>query len=362
MRWNTTIVSIVVVSLAIVVIIMWLLVTLQRSVPFGRDAWAYYAAAQAIAAGGDPYAAAPIAPTAPPYLYPPLLALLLAPLALLPLDALALVWQTIVLLSLLTLIPLLRPFLGWRTAAIAVLCFLPTWQTFYDGQINGIIAILLVAAVLGVQRGAHGQAGAALALGALLKITPITTLLVLTAQRNWRAVAAAVMTVIAVVGVTLPIVGVQAWLDGSISAVQSERADAGLRSLSSIVYTVSGSASVVPMLGVAVPIILITLWRSRHIPLSLALAAGILIPLLIARIVWEHHAVMALPALALLWAWHERTRALATGAWLIITLFGGIGMPLALTACWLACLWPASYIRLLTPQAALSTSVATDKK
>lgn len=326
--------------LSVFVIVMYLVLSVQRNVPFGRDAWAYYGAARAVAVGTSPYAAPPVSFIAPPYLYPPLLAVLLAPLALLPLDTLAIVWLTIVISSLLLLIPLLRPLVGWRVACLGVVCFLPTWQTFYEGQINGIIAVLLALAVVSLQRNLHGRAGAFLALGVLLKVTPIISLMVLHQRRQWKILGSAAMTMGSVVMLTLPVLGAQAWFEGSLAAVQSGRADAGLHSLTSIAYAVSGMTNVIPMLVVAVPVLLLTLWRSPHVPLPLALAAGMLVPLLIARVVWDHHAVMILPALALMWSWDERTRLLSVGTWFALNFLGSFVIPLVLTVCWLICLWP----------------------
>jgi hypothetical protein len=49
---------------------------------------------------------------------------------------------------------------------------------------------------------------------------------------------------------------------------------------------------------------------------------------------------MALPALAVLWQIGGRARLIASGTWLLITLAGGLALPVGLTLCWAACCWP----------------------
>lgn len=177
----------------------------------------------------------------------------------------------------------------------------------------------------------------------MLKITPALTLVVLARVRQWRAVAAAGLVAVAVVASTLPLVGRDAWVQGSLAAVRSPRADAGWRSLTGLVYALTDAPTIVPQLLIALPIVLLTLWRAPAVPLRLALAASMFVPFIVARIVWDYHAVILLPALALLWAHTPRTRVLAVVSWFGLTLIGGYAMPVLLPICWAACLWPVFF-------------------
>src|SRR5690349_16196098 len=115
----------------------YLLLSFQRHIPVGKDAWSYIAAARAIMQGISPYdrplnsflpeAQLPVAP----YLYPPLLTLEISPIANLPLIQAIGIWMLVVAISHAVLIGLLKQFVGWKIAIIAALAWLPTWQGAY---------------------------------------------------------------------------------------------------------------------------------------------------------------------------------------------------------------------------------------
>lgn len=327
-------------------IVGYLVLSWQRQIPLGRDALSYLAAARAIAAGQDPYGAdfAALLPDAPqipsPYLYPPPLALALLPLAQLPLALALTLWIAIVCGSHVALIWLLARMSAWRVALAAVLFWLPAWESIFNGQVNALVACGLSASLLALGARRERAAGAWLALGALLKITPGVGLAVLVLRGHWRAGAAAVGIALAAVLVSLPWVAPRLWLAGGGAALQTPRANEWYTSLGAAVGVLPGPWGVYGPLLLATVLIGVTLLRSRAVPLDMALAAAIIVPLLVARTAWLHHAVIALPALAILWRAGGRARALAAGAWLTIGLVGLFTTPLALAACWAACLWP----------------------
>src|SRR5688572_8575093 len=150
--------------------------------PHQEDFGAYYIAARALASGESPFdaqAAARLAAAAgvehhSPYIYPPLLALALRPLAALPYSAAAAVWFVLSAGALLAALCLLRPFLqlpwriyGWVCAAVFFLP--PVHHTLQHGQITHFLLLLIVS-------GAVGGAGAAAWVGvaAALKVFPVT--------------------------------------------------------------------------------------------------------------------------------------------------------------------------------------------
>lgn len=325
----------------------YLVLSAQRQIPLGRDAWSYIAAARAIAAGESPYtsdlaAFLPDAPEdPPPYLYPPLLAFLLIPVADRPLsDALAL-WFVIVGLGHLLLVLALRPLAGWRTALLAVLAWFPTWQGAYYGQVNAWVAVSLALAVIGIRQGRTGRSALWLACGALLKITPAVALVMLALHRPRRALAVGAAAVLLALVATLPLVPPRLWLAGGAAALTTPRANPWHTSWGAALGQLPGALGAAAPLLVAAGAVLLTVWRGRRLPLPLALAAATLVPLLVARTVWPHHALTALPALALLWTWSTRGRWLALVTWAGVGLIGDVLMPLLLTACWAACLWPS---------------------
>lgn len=326
-----------------IVFYLWLM---YMHMPLGRDAWAYLGAARAIAIGGDPYTAdfarylpeASVAP--PPYLYPPLLAILLLPLTKLPFDVAIGLWIAIVIITVLALIGLLSSLVGWRVAFIAVLGFLPTWRTVWDGQINALIAILLTLVIVDLRYTRTGRAGIWLSIGALIKIIPGFGLAMLAVRHAWRSLFVAVILSLGVILVTLPIVPLTIWYKGLFFAITNPRSAPWTNSWTIMLSNFPAPLEEFTPLLLTVIVVIILLARTPKLPLFLALAAAYLLPLLVARTVWEHHAVMILPALAILWQWNQRGRTLATVTWLAITLFGGLMMTLTLTVCWVACCWP----------------------
>src|SRR3954454_5151040 len=105
--------------------------------PLGTDALAYIAAGRAVAAGADPALVNPngFMPEIPQevgaYLYPPLLAILCVPLGMVPLTLALKLWLVLVGTTVLLLIYVLHMLVGWRVAAVAVACFLPTWESVW---------------------------------------------------------------------------------------------------------------------------------------------------------------------------------------------------------------------------------------
>jgi hypothetical protein len=314
--------------------------------PLGGDANAYLAAARAILHGEAPIGQngarfLPEAPVGiPPYFYPPLLALALVPLASLPYPAALYLWLALVLASTVLLAFVLRPLVGWPLALAGVLFFLPTWESLWLGQVNALIAVLVGLMLRLSEREQDWPVGVALALGALLKVTPLLAGLVLLAQRRWRSIGAALLTTLGVVILSLPLVPLDTWYRGAIYALRSDEWSplflswtAILRGQPGLIGTFGPPALIIAMLA-------LTAWRSRAISLRFGLAAASLLALLLPTIIWHYTAILALPALALLWRHSPRARLIALATWALISLVGGICQPLMLTLCWCACCWP----------------------
>jgi hypothetical protein len=321
---------------------------LSQPYPPGSDAASYVLAATALREGENPYAEATWATLMPqlpypvlPYLYPPLLAVLTMPLTGLPAEAATQVFVLVAFISAIVFCILLRRWLGWITALVMVFLFLPTWATIYFGQIGFVIAALSLLALWAIEVDKPITLSVALFLGALLKITPGAGILLLLQRRYWKPLLAGLAVAALVVILTLQFVTIQQWVEGSTIALRVPWRAWWLAS-----WTGMLTFYLTPPYGEALSAILgltalaYTLLRLRKLPAALALSALLLLPLLFARITWGHHAVTALPVLAVLWKRSPGNRLLAAFAWVLITLLDFRGLAPALSLCWAACVWP----------------------
>jgi hypothetical protein len=330
---------------AVLVFRIWSVLSFAHGkLPFGYDSYSYLTAAQAIAQGTDPVGINlnPYAPKATfqvaEYLYPPLLAVSLIPLAALPIDVGVTLWLGIVALTTIAVIAVLRRWLSWWLAAGAVVLFLPTWESLWLGQINAAIAVLGGLALLEAQN-RSARSGVWLALGALIKIMPGVGIAVLVVQRRWRAVGLAAIVGFGCVLLTLPFVSLEMWLHGFVYAARHGQYTDDQVSWTALLRALPGMGQVLGPLLLAGTIVGITLWRARQSDLVMALSAAWIVPLLIGTVIWEEQMIIVLPVLALLWQTSRRGRMLAAATWLSITLIGGWSVPAVLTICWLFCCW-----------------------
>jgi len=173
------------------------------------DAQAYYAAATRLN-HGEPLYPSNVDPSTPlVYLYPPLLAVLLRPLALLPYHVFALAWEAIVLASFVLLIRQLRPgFWGW--IAIGILG-VPIGWALSVGQAHVPLTLLL----------AIGQPWS-VALAANLKIFPALVALWWLGRRDYESFIAFLgyMLVIGLLQMALEPMGTFAFLRGGVGLAQ----------------------------------------------------------------------------------------------------------------------------------------------
>jgi hypothetical protein len=315
--------------------------------PFGFDARSYFAAAQALAEGRLPVnidhpelLGWGSTNDTPPYLYPPLLALVLVPFTLVPSGVAHALWFAIIVATTVCLVPLLRPFVGWRVAVVGVMCFAPTWYSGWMGQINALIAVLYALALHGARREGWARCATWLVLGAQLKIVPVLSLLVLVAQRRWRGVVVAGLGGALIVALSLLSVRPDAWYHGLLAANVVRWSFRSSFSWTGQALYWLREPGVLVGDAITALFLVATLARLPKLPPTLALAATMILPLLIARITWDHHAMMALPALAVLWQWSTRGRFLAASTWLLLSTINDITMPIMLTLCWTACCSP----------------------
>src|SRR6185436_11525696 len=144
---------------------------------YGNDFNVYYHASREVIAGRDPYQNSLSEWT--PYLYPPLLAELLTPLALLPLNVAAYIWFLIGAFSVIATGVMCARMLPesrapqWLVAAAAMMIVLRfVLDNFNLGQVNTMVTALAVSHVFLYTRGKKFWSALALAIAVSIKLTP----------------------------------------------------------------------------------------------------------------------------------------------------------------------------------------------
>ncbi|HLX34654.1 MAG TPA: glycosyltransferase family 87 protein [Candidatus Limnocylindrales bacterium] len=206
----------------------------------GQPQWAYdfsfyWTAASNLLHGLPIYSAQQLAgPYAPQaqqgFLYPPAMAALLVPFAALPIDfhalnwlwsglgAAVLVWAVLALARVERLderFELLRGRGRWWLVVAAV-AFPPVIDELVVGNVHLFLVGLLVAAWIGIRRAdSRGDAMAGIAIGAatIVKIFPGLLVLWFLLTRRWRAAAWSIVAVVGLAVLSLPVTGLQPWLD-----------------------------------------------------------------------------------------------------------------------------------------------------
>jgi alpha-1,2-mannosyltransferase len=208
---------------------------LTRQVQWGYDFSFYWTAGRRLLNGESIYSAAQLAgPYAPQgqdgFLYPPPVAALATPLAaVFPSDYRAAAWAwtvlgaAILVLSVLALwrserlgerFPLLAGRGRWLLVA-AAFAFPPVVGELVLGNVHLVLLGLVTLAWLGIHRGgARGEwiAGLAVGVAAVIKVFPGLLLLWFLLQRRYRAAAGLIVGAAVLTLVTLPITGIESWL------------------------------------------------------------------------------------------------------------------------------------------------------
>ena len=172
--------------------------------PHQEDFGAYYLAARALSSGVSPFdadAARRLAAAAgvdqhSPYIYPPLLALLLRPLAALPYSAASAVWFALSAGALLSALSMLRtvvqmPWRHYRWVCAAAFFLPPVHHTLQHGQITNFLLLMIVAAAL------ERPAGSAwVGIAAALKVFPATLAAVYALSGRLAALATMILSAV----------------------------------------------------------------------------------------------------------------------------------------------------------------------
>jgi hypothetical protein len=169
--------------------------------PAGSDFTIYYDAGRAVLAGQDPL-------QVEHYIYLPVFALLMAPLALLPYTAALVVWQAASFAALVWITARCRrfadsdgkrPWLAWLPLLV---CLRLVDSNLTNGQANLFVLAAIVAALAAAVSSRDGRAGAWFGAGAAAKVLPVGLLVAFALRGRIRVVATA-LAVLAT-GLVLP--------------------------------------------------------------------------------------------------------------------------------------------------------------
>jgi alpha-1,2-mannosyltransferase len=256
-----------------------------------------------------------------PFVYPPVAAVLFAPLALLPMPVLKVLWTALELV-LLTYVArrcarAVGVPAGSRTvAAVVLLVAVATWldpvrTTLYLGQINIVLLAVVLLDLLG--RPDSRWRGVGLGLAAAIKLTPLLFVVYLLLRRRYRAAATAVATFVGaglVGAVFAPADSVEYWLRGTFAAADRIAAVDGAanHTVNGLVTRLLGTgptATVIYLVGAAALVavtLALAVRASRGGDELLALSLCGLCSAAAAPFAWSHHWVWVVPLLAALGA------------------------------------------------------------
>lgn len=319
------------VALALVVAGGLLLVLVQGKPPIAVvpfDLKIYRFGGQVLLQGGDIYGPLPDTTNGLnlPFTYPPLAAVLFAPLALLPLWLAHLLFTLTTYVGLAAVVALvLRAMsrlrgaeLWWVAVAVIapVLWLGPVRETVAYGQINVILMALVVVDLVG-GRGRWWQ-GSLIGLAMAVKLTPAVFLAYFLVRRDWRQLAMGVASAIVFTGVGFLFTwnaSIQYWTEtitdpgriGNLYYVSNQSLNGLLVRLG---LSDGGGAIWFVLCAVVGLGLLVVMWRLFAIGQDVAamLSMGVF-ALVASPVSWSHHWVWVAPALLLLTVWAYRANS-----------------------------------------------------
>lgn len=293
-------------SVAAVLGLGWLilgLLTLPDSSAWGFDFQAYHAAAGRLAEGLGLYTPESLRGSFQPiaaglYLYPPPFAVGMLPLTAIAIDSATTVWYVLHVLALAASCALMpvRPVVRLAGFAMAALAF-----AIIRDLVLGNVSVLLLLPLVATWRWLDRPIGSlAMAVVVAVKPTMAVFLVWWALRRRWYALAWCLGAGLALLAITLPIVGIQGYLDyltmlKNVSGVTGAPNSLDLGS-TALKFGWGGALATLAYLGgavAAVSAMLLSLRRDREVGFMVTLGAS----LLFSPLLWEHYlAVLILPA------------------------------------------------------------------
>jgi hypothetical protein len=262
--------------------------------------------------------------------HPPSSVLLTLPLALLSYPDAVLVWNLISLTALLASLWLvvwqLRiPLSRWSIFPLIALLLLcsPLRQQVSQGQLNLVLLLLLTGAWAAQRSLKWGWAGTLVGTAAAIKLFPGFLFLYFALRRQWKAVAAGVLSLLVLSGVTAAVLGADAYESygrevlTSVASYQSGWINASLPGLWTKLFDPATEQEHVSPLwrspalaragawlsrGLVVLLLAPAVWRARtQAKTDRAFAVTTIAMLLVSPITWDHYFLLLLVPLAVLW-------------------------------------------------------------
>lgn len=307
-----------------------------------------------------------------PFVYPPFAAALFAPLALLPLGVLKLLWTAAGLGLLAVVVHRCAPRAGLPVAvllAVVATALDPVRTTLYLGQINIVLLALVAGDLLG--RPDSRWRGVGVGLAAAVKLTPLVFVGYLLVLRRWGAAATA-LAVFAAAGLlgflVAPADSAAFWFDGTFVAADriSDVGGPSNHSLNGLLARL-GAEGPLPwlagatVLGAVTVALAVRAHRAGDEVLAVTLCG--LASAALAPFAWSHHYVWVVPLAVLLGARAlagSRTAAAGLAGVLAVTIAvvtalpGPVVGPIPATG--LISLWPDAYLLLFVAVLAVAAA------
>ena len=279
------------------------LVVFSGSAGYGYDLAAYLDAAARVAAGGSPYQPQTLGGPFNPgpaglYLYPPPLAVLLAPVSGLATSAVAAGWW-IVRVGLLAVGCAVMPVPRWVRAAVLLVLAL-SYPTLIDLNLGNVSLLVLVASCLAWRWLDRPASGVATAVAMAVRPTLVVVLVWWLVRRRWQPVLWALGGGLVLIGLTLPFVGVGGYTDylsvvRDLSNVTGVPRNVDLASAALLLGVSPGivQPALVVQYALGLGAVLLALRQDRDVGFVMVTGAS----LLLAPLIWVHYlVVLALPA------------------------------------------------------------------
>ncbi|WP_144313648.1 glycosyltransferase 87 family protein [Corynebacterium glyciniphilum] len=325
-----------VLTLALIAVVSLVAYRETRPVVFGRaldlykvptDFMVYFRAGEALAHHGNIYDGALYGPL--PFTYPPFAGTLFRGLAVAPAEMSATFWQLACIGALVCVIlgTLVRR--GYRldagtvalgsAAALAALALSPVRDSFFYGQINMLLMLLVS---LDFLRTRDRFTGIGVGIAAGLKLTPAFFILVFLMQRRWRDAATATVTFVVTVVVGLLTVpdAMRFWtsaiFDSTRIGSDTISASQSLKGFTERTFGETTLGTAVWLLACAVVVILLyaaVRWATRHDNQPLVMALGGITACLVSPFSWHHHWVWLVPLVVCLVDLGVRSAPSSTG-------------------------------------------------
>ena len=265
-----------------------------------------------------------------PFTYPPFSAVVMVPLAAVPWQVAFVLWTTASVLCLAAIWRTSLPAAAWALlpkrwksrwvlalAALTVLSLLlePVWQTIQFGQINLLLAAMILVDLVrpNTSRGRGFWVGVAIG----VKLTPLPFLGFLLVTKQWRALRNAVAGLLATIAIGFAIVPDQSWQYWTVVVRNAERvgglAYTANQSFLGFLTRIGADASYVRPVWflLSATFCLLALWLARRYWLAdervTAVSICALAMLFASPVSWSHHWVWIIPlGVSLVQAVHRR--------------------------------------------------------